>query len=129
MNHLLANISTSSVLRRWFIGFFAFVLVAVLVVYFFPWDTLRDPINRYVSEQLGRRFEITRHLSVKVGWTTTVKADGVEIVNPEWAHDSYLLKADSAEFDINLLPLLIGKVVLPKIALSEPTIGLQIEPD
>ena len=129
MNHLLSKTSISSVLRRWLIGLAVFIFVVFLIIHFFPWDALRGPINRYVSEQLGRRFEITRHLSVKVGWTTTVKADGVEIVNPEWAHDSYLLKADSAEFDINLLPLLIGKVVLPKIALSEPTIGLQIEPD
>lgn len=126
---MLEKISKSSLFHRWLVGLFAFLLVAVVVVYFFPWDTLRGPINRYVSEQLGRRFEITKHLSVKPGWTTTVKADGVEIVNPEWAHDSYLLKAKSAEFEINLLPLLIGKVVLPKIALSEPTIGLQIEPD
>ena len=129
MNHLLSKKFISSVLRRWLIGLAVFVFVVFLTIYFFPWDALRGPINRYVSEQLGRKFEITRHLSVKVGWTTTVKADGVEIVNPEWAQDSHLLKANSAEFDINLLPLLVGKVVLPKIALSEPTIGLQIEPD
>jgi len=106
------------------------VLVAlVLIISFFPWDLLRGPINRYVSDQLGRRFEITRHISVHVGRTTTVSLEGIEIANPEWANDSYLLKATSAEFDISLLPLIVGKVVLPKIKLTEPRIGLQIEPD
>lgn len=90
---------------------------------------MRGPINRYVSEQLGRRFEITQHLSVKLGRSATVRADGVEIANPEWARDPYLLKATAAEFDIEILPLLFAKVVLPRLALIEPVIGLQIEPD
>ncbi len=90
---------------------------------------MREPINRYVSDQLGRRFEITRHLSVSPGFTTTVRAEGVEIANPEWARDPYLLKATAAEFEIKLLPLIIGKVVLPSISLTQPSIGLQIEPD
>ena len=119
----------STTFRRWLAGLVALLVVLVLVVYFFPWDALRGPINRYVSAQLGRRFEITHHLSVKIGRTTTVRAEGVEIANPEWADDPYLLKATAAEFDIHLLPLLFGKVVLPRISLSEPTMGLQIEPD
>ncbi|CAN5259094.1 AsmA family protein [soil metagenome] len=119
----------SPTLRYWLAGLALFLVALVLVVSFFPWDLLRGPINRYVSEQLGRRFEITQHLSVHLGRTTTVTAQGVEIANPEWAHDPYLLKATAAEFDINLLPLIVGKVVLPRIKLTEPRIGLQIEPD
>ena len=119
----------STTFRRWLAGLAALLIALVLMVYFFPWDVLRGPINRYVSEQLGRRFEITKRLSVNVGRTTTVRAEGIEIANPEWAHDPYLLKATVAEFDINLLPLIFGKVVLPQISLSEPKIGLQIEPD
>lgn len=119
----------STTFRRWVAGIAAFLLALVLLVYYFPWDNLRGPINRYVSEQLGRRFEITQHLSVHVGRTTTVRLQGVEIANPEWASEPYLLKASAAEFDINLLPLLFGKVVLPRISLKEPKLGLQIEPD
>ena len=119
----------STTFRRWLAGLAALLVTLVLLVCFFPWDALRGPINRYVSEQLGRRFEITQHLSVNVGRTTTVRAQGVEIANPEWAHDPYLLKASAAEFDINLFSLLFGKVVLPRISLTEPKVGLQIEPD
>lgn len=110
-------------------GVAALLVVLVLVVVFFPWDVLRGPINHYVSDQLGRRFEITQHLSVSLGRTTTVRADGLELANPEWARKPYLVKATAAEFDIRVLPLLWGRVELPRIALTEPQIGLQIEPD
>lgn len=126
MNNVL---SQSPLLRKTLIGIAVLVAVLLLVAVFFPWDMLRGPINRHVSEQLGRRFEITRHLSVQLGRTATVKADGVEIANPEWASKPYLVTATAAEFDIRLLPLLFGRVELPRIVLTEPQIGLQIEPD
>ena len=119
----------SSAFRRWLSGTAVFLVLLILTVYFFPWDTLREPINRYVSGQLGRRFEITRHLAVSVGRTTTVRAEAVEIANPSWAHEPYLLRATAAEFDIRLFPLIFGKIEIPRIVLTEPQIGLQLEPD
>ncbi len=119
----------SAVFRRSLAGLAALFVVLLLVVLFFPWNVLRGPINRHVSDQLGRRFEITRHLAVRLGRAATVRADGVEVANPEWASEPYLLKASVAEFDIKLWPLLFGKVELSRIALTEPQIGLQIEPD
>ena len=106
-------------------------LVALaFVVAFFPWDLLRGPINRYVSEKTGRKFEITRHLDVNVGLRgATVKFDGIEFANPSWARDSYLVRADRAEFDIRLWPLLARKVVIPRLSLASPVIGLQMEKD
>ncbi len=115
--------------RRWLMGMAAAVLVLVGVVYFFPWDMLRGPINRYVSDHLGRRFEITQRLTVHLGRTTTVRADGLEFANPTWASEPFLVKAKAAEFDIRLWPLLTGRVVLPRIALFEPLVGLQMQPD
>ena len=111
----------------------AFVLLlaalAVLLA-FFPWDTLREPVNRYVSEKTGRKFEITRRLDVGIGLRgATVKADGIEFANPPWARDPYLVRAERAEFDIRLWPLITQKVVIPRLALSSPTLGLQMEPD
>lgn len=68
----------------------AFVLLlaalAVLLA-FFPWDTLREPVNRYVSEKTGRKFEITRRLDVGIGLRgATVKADGIEFAKIGRAH-------------------------------------------
>lgn len=119
----------SAATRKWLAGIVALPIVLAVGIYFFPWDSLREPINRYVSEQLGRRFAITQHLTVHPGLTSTVRAEGVEFSNPEWASDPYLVKASVAEFDIELMPLLWGKLVLPRIVLTEADIGLQIEPD
>jgi len=104
------------------------VLFALLVA-FFPWDVLREPLNRYVSERTGRHFEITRHLDVKLGRTTRIVADGIEFANPEWAADPHLVKAESAQIDIELLPLLKRRIVMPRVELRQPELGLQIEPD
>lgn len=123
------SVSTRRRLPGWLIGLAVLAAALVLLVIFFPWDLLRQPVNRYVSKELGRRFEITRHLDVRLGRTTTVIADGIELDNPDWARDRHLLKADAAEFDIRLWPLFSGKVVLPRIALKNPQIGLQAEPD
>lgn len=119
----------SLVFRRVTVSLLVVLLAMVLLLLFFPWDVLRGPINSYVSGQLGRRFEITRHLSVSLGRTTTVRAEGLEFANPAWAREPYLVKATAAEFDIRLWPLLRGKVDLPRISLIEPQIGLQMEPD
>ncbi|MCZ8227655.1 MAG: AsmA family protein, partial [Burkholderiaceae bacterium] len=68
----MINSSSRPVLfKRILVGVLALLAVLVLVIAFFPWDAMRGPINRYVSDQLGRRFEITRHLSVDLGRTVT----------------------------------------------------------
>jgi hypothetical protein len=104
------------------------VLLVALVV-FFPWDLLRGPLNRYVSEKTGRHFEITRKLDVKLGRTTRVLADGIEFANPEWAKNPYLVKAERAEIHIKLLPLLNRHIELPLVELRRPKLGLQVEAD
>lgn len=108
----------------------ALVLLLVLIVVFFPWNTLREPVNRYVSEKTGRKFEITRRLDVDLGWrSATVKLDGVEFANPSWARDPHLVKAERAEVELRLWPLLRQTVVIPRLVLTSPTVGLQMEKD
>lgn len=110
-------------------GVAAVVALLALLIVFFPWDVLRGPLNRYVTEKTGRHFEITRRLDVKLGATTRILADGLEFANPEWARNPMLVKAQAAEVRIELLPLLRGRIVMPLISLREPQLGLQIEPD
>jgi len=105
----------------------AALLVALV---FFPWNALREPINRYVSEQTGRKFEVTRRLDVDLGWrAATVRFDGIEFANPSWARDPYLVKAERAEFDIRIWPLVTRRIVIPRLVLFSPALGLQMEQD
>lgn len=126
-----AAAASSSRRRRWLkpgslvLGLF---VALWLLLAFFPWDTLREPINRYVSERTGRKFEMTRHLDVALGWRqATVKIDGIEFANPSWARDPYLVRADRAEFDIRFWQLVRGRIVLPRLMLSAPSLGLEME--
>ena len=108
----------------------AIVVVLTLVLVFFPWDLLRGPVNRYVSERTGRHFEITRRLDVKLGGTTRIIADGIEFANPQWAQDPYLVKAQRGEIDIRLWPLIAHRqIVMPRVELNQPQLGLQVQPD
>ena len=112
------------------IGLAVLAAVLVLVVVFFPWDRLRQPINRYVSEKTGRKFEITRRLSVHPGWrTATIEFDGIDFANPDWARDPYLVRAERVDFDLHWWSLLRGKIDIPRLALTSPALGLQMEPD
>src|SRR3954467_13825712 len=126
--------STSAPHRAWWlkllIALGALLLALVLLAVFFPWDTLRGPVNRFVSKKTGRHFEITRHLDVKLGRNTRVLMDGIEFANPDWAQDRHLVKADAAEVDVRLFPLLFQRhIELPLIRLTRPQLGLQVEPD
>src|SRR4051794_22393731 len=78
------------------------ILVGALVlgIVFFPWDSLRGPIGRYVSGKTGRHFAITGHLSVSLGRTVRVRAEGVELANPSWAADPWLIRADKVDFQL-----------------------------
>jgi uncharacterized protein involved in outer membrane biogenesis len=111
------------------VGVAVFALLLALLAAFFPWDVLRGPLNRYVTEKTGRHFEITRKLDVKLGRTTRILADGIEFANPDWAQDPLLVKAEAAEIHVELFPLLKRRIVLPRIELRQPQLGLQIEPD
>ncbi len=105
------------------------LVVLVLGVVFFPWDTLRGSLNRYVSDKTGRTFAITRQLDVKLGRTVRVLADGIEFANPSWARDPYLVRAEAAEIQVRLWPLFLGRIELPLVSLKKPELGLQIEAD
>lgn len=119
--------------RRWWVkvlaGLVAALVLLALLVVFFPWDVLRGPLNRYVTDRTGRHFEITRRLDVKLGRTTRVLADGIEFANPDWARDPMLVRAEGAEIHIELLPLLERRIVMPMVRFREPQLALQIEPD
>jgi uncharacterized protein involved in outer membrane biogenesis len=63
----------------------AVVAVVVLVVAFFPWNALRDPLASYLAHKLHRNVTIAGDLHVHPGWTTRVEIDGLAIGNAAWS--------------------------------------------
>lgn len=107
----------------------AAALLLVVVLAFFPWDLLRGPLSRAVSERIGRPFEITRHLDLRLGRRLTVQADGVVVGNPAWAREPHLLQAESAELELRWWPLLRGRLDISRLSLQQPVLGLERQAD
>lgn len=134
MNMPTPLVASRARIRPWWlrllIALAVLLVVLFLAVLFFPWNVLREPVNRYVSDKTGRKFEIVRRLDVRPGWRgATIEFDGIEFANPSWARDPYLVRAQRAEFEIRLWPLLGGKVDIPRLKLVSPAVGLQMEQD
>ncbi len=117
-----------------------FVLVigaALLFLKGFDWDRAKPTINEKVSAATGRGFTIGGHLSAtwkrpasETGWRSlipwpTFTAQNVQIDNPEWAKGRQFASADAIDFEVEILPLLFHKIVIPHIALRNPMVDLE----
>ena len=59
------------------------------------------------------------------GFTSHVHLNGVQFANAEWAKEPHMLKAEQVDFEIRLLPLLKGDLVLPSLVLRKPEIVIE----
>lgn len=115
--------------KPWLAGVGGVLLALVLGLVFFPWDWLRGPLNRYVSDRTGRHFEITQRLDVDLGRVIRVRADGIVFANPDWALEREFIRAGGAEIDLRLWPLLQGRLEMPRVLLRQPRLSLELLPD
>ena len=115
------------------------VLVVALVIFIksFDWDRARPFINEKVSAATGRNFVIAGHLSAKwarppeasgfLAWVPwpTFTATKVQIDNPGWAKRAQFATVDALEVEVEMLPLLAHKIIIPHIALVNPVVDLE----
>jgi uncharacterized protein involved in outer membrane biogenesis len=113
---------------KW-IGIAVLVLLTALVLFVvFGLGTLKGPITSAVTSATGR--ELLIEGDFKPVWTwlhPRFRAEKVSYANPEWASEDWMFQADAVEVTVRLLPLLIGRVVLPQVHLERPIINLEID--
>jgi AsmA protein len=115
---------------RWVAGFVVVVLVATALFIAFGLNALRGPITRKVSDLTGRELRIEGNLEPAWSWTDLrFRAGKVSFANPDWATEDLMLRADSIEASVELLPLFIGQVVLPEVHLVRPELNLEVDAD
>ena len=110
----------------WIAGVFAaLVLVLVLTLLLFDWNTLKHPIERMASAASGREVRIEGPLQVHI-WSLTPSAviNGLRIGNPPWEVQRPMVSVERVEVNLKLLPLLKGDVVVPRLALIKPDVYL-----
>lgn len=106
-------------------AFGAIVLVGVLAVALFDWNMLRGAAARYVSQKTGRTFAINGDLNVKLSMTPLVEINDVVLGNAPWGTQPRMAEVARVAFRIDLRELFSGRIVLPYLELSEPTILLE----
>lgn len=113
---------------KWVAGIFlTLIVLIILVIAFFDWNWLRDPIARKVSSSTGRSFVINGDLNVHLSMQPRIVANDIVLGNPAWSREPSMARIKRLDFRIDILKLLAGSVAFPQMALSEPhtQLGLQ----
>ena len=118
-------------------SFVLLIAVAVLFLVFFDWNRIKPPLNAKVSEELHRPFAINGDLAVvwrrepdEGGWRAWVPwphviAQDLTLGNPDWSKKPQMVTLKKVELRISPLALLVQRVVIPRIDLTEPSAELQ----
>ena len=71
---------------KWIAGVFLTLIVLImLVVAFFDWNWLRDPIARKISSSTGRTFAINGDLNVRLSLHPRIVANDIVLGNAAWS--------------------------------------------
>ena len=109
----------------------------VIVIVTFDWNRARPWIDDKVSDAIGRQFVINGDLQVgwrrpasEHGWRAWVPwprfvARNVTISNPDWARTKYFVTLDAISFEVEALPLMARRIVIPAIDLVNPSVDLE----
>jgi uncharacterized protein involved in outer membrane biogenesis len=101
------------------------VVILLLVLAVFDWDTLKHPLERIASAKAGRTVRIGGKLDVNIwSWTPTVIVNELTVGNPPWEITRPMATVNRLEIRLKLLPLLKGDVILPRVALYSPDVYL-----
>ena len=111
---------------KWVGGVVLLLVVALVLFVAFGLNTLRGPITRAVTNATGRELRIEGDLKPLWSWVhPRFRAEKVSFANPDWASEDYMFRADALEASIEVLPLLRGRVVVPKMHLQRPEVFLE----
>jgi uncharacterized protein involved in outer membrane biogenesis len=92
-------------------------------------NILRAPAARYLSATLDRHVAINGDLRVRLFKHPRVEVNGVVIDNAEWGSRPQMLQLEHGAVQIRLLPLLAGRVVIPRVELIKPDLLLEVNED
>src|SRR5688572_19400032 len=97
------------------VGVIAALLILILI---FDWNWFRRPLENYISEKTQREFRIS-DLHVKLGLTPTIRMQDLTFANAEWGKQEPMASAKTLEFSVSLRDLFDGKVLVPRVALTD----------
>ena len=115
---------------KWIGGAVLILFVALALFFTFGLNTLRGPLANAVTKATGRELVIEGDLKAVWSWVhPRIRAEGVRFENAEWGKADYLLDAEAIEASISVLPLFVGRVVLPELHLQGAELSLEQDAD
>lgn len=103
----------------------AFIVAALITLYYLNWNLMRGPLGRYASARLGRQVRIEGNLRVRIFTLQPhISMDDLVIANPAWLDSPYAATAQNLTMEIRLLPLLRGALIVPLLQVEKPAIWI-----
>jgi uncharacterized protein involved in outer membrane biogenesis len=82
-----------------------------------------------VEEALGRRLDIDGELTVSLSLEPEITATDVRLENPDWSDGEDVFKVNRVDAKIALLPLLVGKLTMLRLAMDQVDADLEVSTD
>ena len=102
------------------------LLLGLLLLLLWDWNWFKGPVERAVSTATGREFRIEGDLDVEPGmFRPVVIANGVVLGNADWAGQPEMFRVDHARVEWAVWHILRGRIVLPEVRLTAPTLNLE----
>ncbi len=107
----------------------AFIAVAAIVGVLSTMDfsTYRPLVAEKVKNATGREFEIGGDLRLSIGLAPAIVVEDVRLQNATFGTRAEMIKARRLEAEVALLPLLLGRVEIKRLALIGPDILLETD--
>lgn len=115
--------------RKWLVGIAVFLLLLFVAVSLFDWNFARSYIARKVTDSTGRTFAINGDLDMRLSLRPRIIVNDVVMGNAAWSKDPVMAQIKRADFRIDLLQLLRGRLAFPEISLSELHLVLEVNQD
>jgi uncharacterized protein involved in outer membrane biogenesis len=114
------RITPGGVARWTGIVILAFLIAALITLYFLDWNLLRGPIGRYASAKSGREVRIDGNLKVDLfRWQPHIEVGGLFIGNPSWVGKPVGASVKHAVVEFRLVPAIFGNLILPLVKLED----------
>lgn len=105
------------------------IAAAVALPFIVPIDRVKQELVTAANDATGRELAIDGDFSLSIFPTLGVKASDVSFSNANGATAAKMATIDSLVLELDLLPLLSGKIQVDEFVLTKPVINLEVDKD
>lgn len=120
-----------AIVKRFLIGFGVVMALLAAVLVALPWliplDYDKGQITAQVKAITGRDLSIDGPMRLSL-FPLSVEAHGVAFANPPGSQQPAMVKLDTIDVELRLLPLLSGRLDIARFVLKKPVIDLEVDP-